>query len=57
MTQEDTLAGSTLHLFPAEEYMEILQLRLDEDSPDDFFKAVFFLEDLVFLGSMSSWFV
>ena len=28
--------------------MEILQLRLDEDSTNDFFEAVFFLEDLVF---------
>ena len=43
--------------FSAEEYMEILQLRLlDEDSTNGFFEAVFFLEDLVFLGSIS-WFV
>ena len=30
--------------------MVILQLRLDEDSPNGFFEAVFFLEDLLFLG-------
>ena len=35
--------------FSAEEYMEILQLRLlDEDSTNGFFEAVFFSEDLVF---------
>ena len=28
--------------------MEIVQLRLDEDSPNGFFEAVFFLEDLFF---------
>ena len=33
--------------------MEILQLRLlDEDSTNGFFEAVFFLEDLFFLGSV-----
>ena len=34
--------------FSAEEYMETLQLRLDEDSTNGFFEAVFFLEDPVF---------
>ena len=56
MTQEDTLAGATLHIFllknpssfSAEEYMETLQLRLDEDSTNGFFEAVFFPEDPVF---------
>ena len=34
--------------FSAEEYMETLQLRLDEDSTNGFFEAVFFLENPVF---------
>ena len=55
MTQEGWCNPSS---FSAEEYMETLQLRLDEDSTNGFFEAVFFLEDPVFwevchLGCMS----
>ena len=45
MTQEGWCNPSS---FSAEEYMETLQLRLDEDSTNGFFEAVFFLEDPVF---------
>ena len=45
MTQEGWCNPS---YFSAEEYMETLQLRLDEDSTNGFFEAVFFWRTLFF---------
>ena len=52
MTQEDTLAGATLHLFLLKNIWRFsnydsMKIPL-ENSTNGFFEAVFFLEDLVF---------